>query len=161
LDLPLEVVNIPAGCTNDEYERAMAKLIQKAAKSGVEAMGFGDLFLGDIRQYRERLLADSGIEPVFPLWQISTEKLAQEMLSAGIGAILTCVDSKKLKRSFAGRMFNENTLAELPKGIDPCGENGEFHTFVFASPSFRQDIQILKGEVVEREGFIFADVLPA
>lgn len=159
LGLPLEIVYIPADCTNEIYEESMQALIQKAFASGVVAMGFGDLYLQDIRDYRERLLAESGIQAVFPLWQRPTDVLAQQMSEAGLEAILTCIDPSKLPSSFAGRFFNAETIRDFPQGVDPCGENGEFHTFVFASPDFKNRIEVRIGETVERGGFIFADVI--
>jgi uncharacterized protein (TIGR00290 family) len=159
LDLPLEIVKIPANCTNEIYERKMQDLNRKAVAAGISALGFGDLYLEDIRQYRERLLAGSGLEPVFPLWKRATDTLARQMIGCGIKAVLTCVDPSKLSPSFAGRYFDIETIADFPKTVDPCGENGEFHTFVFASPSFAEQISISIGEKVERDGFFFSDVL--
>ncbi len=161
LGLPLEIVRIPANCSNEIYETKMQELIEKAIASDVTAMGFGDLYLEDIRNYRVRLLANSGIEPVFPLWGRSTNVLAQEMFASGIEAVLTCIDPTKLSSSFAGRFFNAQTIKDMPANIDPCGENGEFHTFVFSSPNFSKRIPITVGEKVERGGFVFADVLLA
>lgn len=161
LGLPLEIVRIPARCDNEIYERKMRELVEKARAAGVSAMGFGDLYLEDIRKYRERLLEGTGIEPVFPLWGKSTKELAQEMLTAGIGAVLTCVDSSKLPASFSGRFFDEQTIRDFPSDVDPCGENGEFHTFVFASPSFRSPIPVRVGERVQRDEFVFSDVYVA
>ncbi len=158
LCLPLELVHLPANCTNEIYEHQMKILIEKAKANGVTAMGFGDLYLKDVRDYRIRQLAGSGIRAVFPLWGRPTKALAEEMIVAEFGAVLTCIDPKKLPRSFAGRHFNSDTLAKLPEGVDPCGENGEFHSFVYKSPNFQNAIPISVGEVVEREGFVFADV---
>ncbi len=159
LGLPLKVVALPARCTNEIYEEKMGELIIQAKREGVSAMGFGDLFLGDIRSYRERQLAGSGIEPVFPLWGMPTSLLAEKMIDGGIGAVLTCVDPSRLMPDFAGRYFDRALLRDLPPGADPCGENGEFHTFVFSCPAFKKVIDIGVGEKVEREGFIFADVI--
>jgi uncharacterized protein (TIGR00290 family) len=161
LGLPLELVEIPAACSNDIYEEAMRKLFAKARQSRVQAMGFGDLFLEDIRAYRERQLAGSGIEAIFPLWGRPTKELAREMWAAGLEATLTCVDPRQLPASFAGRDFDIHTVDAFPSGVDPCGENGEFHTFVHALPAFRHRIPVRVGERVERGGFVFADVLPA
>jgi uncharacterized protein (TIGR00290 family) len=160
LQLPLEIVNIPRDCSNEIYELKMSDLIKKALSAGVNAMGFGDLYLEDIRSYREKQLLGSGIEGVFPLWKRPTGELAREMIKTGIEAVLTCIDPSKLPSSFAGRYFNEQMLDELPKTVDPCGENGEFHTFVFASPNFNKRIDVIVGDQVERDGFVFADVLP-
>jgi diphthamide synthase (EF-2-diphthine--ammonia ligase) len=122
---------------------------------------FGDLFLEDIRAYREKQLAACGLTPVFPLWRRDTRCLAEEMLAGGLSAYLTCIDPRKLDRSFAGRRFDAELLAALPSGVDPCGENGEFHTFASAGPMFRNAIPVSAGEIVERDGFVFADLLPA
>jgi diphthamide synthase (EF-2-diphthine--ammonia ligase) len=138
----------------------MRELIAKAQKAGVAAMGFGDLYLEDIRKYREAQLSNTGIEPLFPLWNRPTDLLAKEIISSGIAAVLTCIDPKKLPASFAGRRFDSQTIADFPGLVDPCGENGEFHTFVYASPNFKSPISIEVGETVERDGFVFADVLP-
>jgi uncharacterized protein (TIGR00290 family) len=161
LSLPLKIAHIPAQCTNEEYERQMSELVEGAKRQGIAAMAFGDLFLRAVRSYRERLLAATGVEPVFPLWQRPTHLLAREMIESGIKATLTCVDPAKLDRSFAGRRFDLALLADLPQTVDPCGENGEFHTFAHASPDFQSAIEIRVGETVDRDGFVFADVLPA
>ena len=161
LRLPLEIVQVPAVCTNEIYEERMLKLIAVAKSLDVKAFGFGDLFLSDIRLYRERMLFGTGIEPVFPLWNLPTNELASDMLNSGIKAVLTCIDPAQMPAFFAGRFFTAETTREFPAGVDPCGENGEFHTFVFGSPDFRREISISIGERVERGGFVFADVLPA
>lgn len=157
--LPLVKVGIPSPCPNEIYERAMAEAMAQAGAEGVTHMIFGDLFLEDIRKYREENLAKCGIAPVFPLWGRDTRILAQEMLAGGLRAYLTCVDPKKLDASFAGRSFDEKLLADFPSGIDPCGENGEFHTCVVAGPMFTSPVPITAGEIVERDGFVFADLL--
>jgi len=156
--LPLWKVAIPSPCSNAQYEAAMAEVMQRARREGVAAVAFGDLFLADIRAYREQQLAGSGIAPLFPLWLRPTDSLAREMLAAGVRAVLTCVDPKQLAAEFAGRAFDAELLRDLPPAVDPCGENGEFHTFVHAGPMFRHDIAIAVGPVVERDGFVFADV---
>ena len=158
--LDLYVIDIPYPCPNADYERIMGAFVAKAQAHGVAAMAFGDLFLADIRAYRERQLADTGIAPLFPLWKRDTRKLAAEMIDGGLVAHLTCVDPRKLDRAFAGRRFDHALLADLPAGIDPCGENGEFHTFVSAGPMFRASIPVRCGDVVERDGFVFADMVP-
>ncbi len=158
--LPLHVVPIPAGCRNETYEERMAAAVGVALADGITRMVFGDLHLADIRAYRERMLAPTGIAPVFPLWQRETGGLAREMLDRGIRAVLTCVDPARLDGSFAGRAFDADLLAELPDDVDPCGENGEFHTFVHDGPGFAAPLPVRVGEVVERDGFVFADVLP-
>lgn len=158
--LPLVTVPIPYPCPNAAYEEAMAAAIRKARAEGITHMIFGDLFLEDIRRYREEKLAGTGITPVFPVWGLDTRQLAGEMMEAGLRALLTCVDPKKLDSSFAGRLFDAQLLADLPADVDPCGENGEFHTFVFEGPMFRAPIEVERGAVVERDGFVFADALP-
>ncbi len=158
--LPLVKVGIPSPCPNEIYERAMAEAMAQASAEGVTHMIFGDLFLEDIRKYREENLAKCGIAPVFPLWGCDTRILAQEMLAAGLRAYLTCVDPKKLDASFAGRAFDEKLLVDLPASVDPCGENGEFHTFACAGPMFASPVHVDLGEIVERDAFIFADLLP-
>jgi uncharacterized protein (TIGR00290 family) len=158
--LDLRLIEIPYPCPNLEYERIMGAFVAEARAEGVEAMAFGDLFLADIRAYRERQLAGSGIEPLFPLWQRETRALAHEMIDGGLEAHMTCVDPRKLDASFAGRRFDARFLADLPGGVDPCGENGEFHSFVAAGPMFREAVAVRAGEVTERDGFVFADLLP-
>jgi len=158
--LPLWPVDLPWPCSNSEYEDRMRIVCQRASAEGFVAVAFGDLFLQDIRDYRVRQLQGTGLEPLFPLWQIPTGDLAQEMIAAGVKAKVTCVDPSKLAESFAGRDYDKDFLAALPQGIDPCGENGEFHTFVYESPAFSRPIAVRAGEVVVRDGFVFADVLP-
>jgi uncharacterized protein (TIGR00290 family) len=159
LGLPVHAVDIPSPCPNDVYEAAMAEAVAIARADGVDQMIFGDLFLDDVRTYREDRLAASGITPVFPLWHRPTERLAREMLAAGVRAVLTCVDPRVLPADFAGRAYDETLLADLPDGIDPCGERGEFHTFVWAAPGFTSPIDIEVGEIVEHDGFVFCDVV--
>lgn len=159
--LPLLVVPIPSPCTNEEYEAAMRTALARAREMGVTRMAFGDLFLEDIRAYREQKLAGTGIEPVFPLWSLPTPELARDMLSGGLRARLTCVDPKQLPASFAGREFELQLLRELPAAVDPCGERGEFHTFAYDGPMFERRIAIEPGNVVERDGFAFADLVPS
>jgi len=159
--LPLVKVPIPFPCPNTTYELAMAQAMERARSEGVWHVAFGDLFLEDIRAYREKQLASCGMTPIFPVWRRDTRELAEEMLAGGLSAYLTCVDPRKLARSFAGRRFDAQLLADLPSGIDPCGENGEFHTFANEGPMFRQKIAVSVGEIVERDSFVFADLLPA
>ena len=159
--LPLLVVPIPSPCSNDEYETAMRGALGRALEMGVTHMAFGDLFLEDVRAYREQKLAGTGIEPVFPLWGLPTPELARDMLSGGLRARLTCVDPKQLPASFAGREFELQLLQELPAAVDPCGERGEFHTFAYDGPMFSRRIPIESGKLVERDGFIFADLVPS
>lgn len=158
--LPLIKVPIPSPCSNEMYERAMSEAMARAAEAGVRHVIFGDLFLEDVRAYRESRLARCGMTPVFPLWGLDTRRLAEEMIAGGLRGYLTCVDPRKFEREFAGRRFDAGLLADLPAGADPCGENGEFHTFACAGPMFREDILVTVGEIVEREGFVFADLLP-
>ena len=159
--LPLRTVMLPWPCSNEIYEERMASATRQAVADGVECMAFGDLFLEDVRRYREEKLAGSGLQPVFPLWGRPTAALAREMLAGGLRATITCVDPKQLDASFIGREFSESLLDDLPAGADPCGENGEFHSFVHAGPMYTAPLAVRTGEVVERDGFVFADVLPA
>jgi uncharacterized protein (TIGR00290 family) len=162
--LPLWKVPLPWPCSNEEYEARMREVCARALGEGVEAIAFGDLFLADIRAYRERQLAGTGLEPLFPVWQIPTHELAATMIAGGLRAKITCVDPKLLPREFAGREFDTAFLNDLPAGVDPCGENGEFHSFVYAGPMFGTPIPVELGEIVERDGFFFADLkgtLPA
>lgn len=161
LGLPLWQIPIPSPCANDVYERAMATAVQRAVDVGFTHVAFGDLFLEDIRRYREDRLAGTGLTPLFPLFGADTTTLAYEMVTAGLGARLTCIDPRVLDRSFAGREFDAALLADLPRTTDPCGERGEFHTFAHRGPMFAHPIAIESGVVVERDGFVFADVLPA
>jgi uncharacterized protein (TIGR00290 family) len=161
VNLPLWPVELPWPCSNTQYEDRMRAVCQRAVAEGIEVMAFGDLFLQDIRDYRVRQLQGTGLEPLFPVWGIPTAELAREMIATGVKAKITCVDPSKLAKSFAGRDFDRSFLDALPAGIDPCGENGEFHTFVHAAPVFSNPIAVAPGEVVERDGFVFADVLPA
>lgn len=158
--LPLHVIPLPWPCANNVYERAMRTAIESALERGVTHVAFGDLFLEDIRAYRIKQLEGTGLEPIFPIWNEPTEPLARRMIDAGIEAFLTCVDPRKLSRSFAGRKFDHAFLNDLPEGVDPCGENGEFHTCVLAGPMFREAVPAAAGEVVERDGFCFADLVP-
>ncbi len=153
-------VPIPSPCPNEVYESEMARALAEVRELGVRTVVFGDLFLEEIRRYRETQLTRVGMRGLFPLWGRDTPALAREMLEAGIRARVTCIDPKKLDRSFAGRSFDAAFLADLPEGVDPCGENGEFHTFAWSGPMFSGSIAIEVGEVVERDGFVFADLLP-
>jgi uncharacterized protein (TIGR00290 family) len=159
--LPAAIVRIPFPCPNERYERAMAEAMTDAKARGVTHVVFGDLYLQDVRAYREARLAEAGMTPVFPLWLRPTAALAREMIAAGVEARLTCVDCKKLPKDFAGRRFDGALLADLPPGVDPCGENGEFHSFVAAGPMLTRTIGVTVGETVERDGFAFADLVPA
>jgi len=159
--LALHVIEIPWPCPNEAYEARLGDFVAAQKSEGVAAMAFGDLFLQDIRAYREAKLEGSGIAPLFPLWGRDTGALAREMIAGGLKAHLTCVDPKKLSPSFVGRAFDAALLADLPEGVDPCGENGEFHTCVSAGPMFASPIEVRLGEVHERDGFVFADLVPA
>jgi uncharacterized protein (TIGR00290 family) len=159
-ELPLWRVPLPWPCNNAEYEGRMRALVERARAAGVTHMAFGDLFLDDVRAYREQQLAGTGIAPVFPLWHFDTRRLARDMLAGGLRATLTCVDPRHLPRDFAGRGFDAALLDALPQGIDPCGERGEFHSFCHAGPMFTRPIPVRKGDIVERDGFVFADLLP-
>jgi uncharacterized protein (TIGR00290 family) len=156
--LELHMVNIPYPCSNEEYESKMATFVDVARSEGVTHFAFGDLFLEDIRRYREDKLRGTGLGAMFPLWGRPTPALAREMLELGLVAHVTCVDPKKLDKSFVGARYDENFLRALPSDVDPCGENGEFHTFVSNGPMFSRPIDIEVGEVVERDGFVFADI---
>jgi uncharacterized protein (TIGR00290 family) len=158
--LPLRVIPLPHPCSNDVYEARMRIAVEQAVADGFTAAAFGDLFLEDVRQYRERHLAATGLRPIFPLWGRNTADLAREMVGAGVIATVTCVDPRVLDRRFAGRRFDAGFLDELPPAVDPCGERGEFHTVVTDGPMFSRAIAVRPGVVVEREGFVFADVLP-
>jgi uncharacterized protein (TIGR00290 family) len=161
LGIPLVEVVIPASCVNDVYEARMAEAFAAAPLAGVEAVAFGDLFLEDVRAYREERLAAAGRCGLFPLWGKDTAALAREFTDAGFEATLVCVDPRALDASFAGRRYDERLLRDLPPGVDPCGENGEFHTFVAAGPIFAAPIAYELGEVVERDGFVFCDLIAA
>jgi uncharacterized protein (TIGR00290 family) len=159
-DLPLWPVFIPSPCPNEIYENAMGRAMQEARAAGITHVAFGDLFLEDVRRYREERLAQTGLTPLFPVWNMPTRELAREMIAGGIEAILTSIDPRKIDPRFAGRRFDISLLDELPASADPCGERGEFHTFCCRGPMFRTPIEVEPGEVVERDGFVFADVKP-
>jgi uncharacterized protein (TIGR00290 family) len=155
--LPLWKIPLPWPCSNEEYERRMAEACLRATREDIHAIAFGDLFLQDVRAYRETQLQNTGIEPLFPLWNIPTPDLARDMIAAGLRANLVCVDSRQLDPSFAGRDFDAALLRDLPPSIDPCGENGEFHSCVYDGPMFSRPIALDAGEIVNRDGFIYAD----
>jgi uncharacterized protein (TIGR00290 family) len=156
--LPLWPVAIPSPCPNEIYEERMRAAVSRARAEGFTHAAFGDLFLEDVRRYREARLAGTGIAPLFPLWHRPTRALADEMIASGLGAVLTCVDPRHLDRRFAGRTFDATLLDDLPDAIDPCGERGEFHTFCYAGPMLARPIPVTPGEVVDRDGFVFADL---
>jgi uncharacterized protein (TIGR00290 family) len=161
LGLPLVKVSIPQAPSNEQYESAMREVLERQRNEGVTAVAFGDIFLDDIRRYREEKLSQLAMKAIFPIWNKDTRELAQEFINAGFRAILTCVDSKQLDGSFVGRTFDESLLGDLPSGVDPSGENGEFHTFVYDGPIFSQSIPVRKGEIVLRENrFYYCDLLP-
>ena len=155
--LPLWVVPLPWPCSNEVYERRMSEVCGRAVADGIDAVAFGDLYLEDVRAYREKQLAPTGLEPLFPLWGIPTAELAREMIAGGLRARITCVDSRVLPAAFAGREFDEVLLRDLPAGVDPCAERGEFHTCAYAGPIFSAALELEAGEVVNRDGFVFAD----
>jgi uncharacterized protein (TIGR00290 family) len=158
--IPLWAVELPWPCSNADYQAAMSAACSKAVAQKVEAVAFGDLFLEDVRAYREKQMRDTGLQPLFPIWAQPTPELAQQMIAAGLRAKLTCVDPKVLDPSFAGREFDRRLLADLPPGVDPCGERGEFHSFAYAGPMFRHQLDVMVGRVLNRDGFVFADVTP-
>jgi len=157
--IPLWDVDLPSPCSNADYECIMRDVCQKAVQAGIEYIAFGDLFLADIREYREKQLKDSGLQPIFPVWGIPTRDLARSMIRSGVKAKLACVDCKCLSAEFVGREFDEKLLSDLPPATDPCGEYGEFHSFVYAGPMFRHHVPIEVGEIVSRDRFVFADLI--
>lgn len=159
VDLPLEVINIPYPCSNNEYEARMTVFIDQARANKIEYCAFGDLYLEDVRQYRESNLKGTGISPLFPLWGMPTEELSREMIQSGLRAIITCIDPKVMPEKLAGREYDVSFLADIPERVDPCGENGEFHSFAFEGPMFREPIKVSAGEIVHRDGFVFSELL--
>jgi uncharacterized protein (TIGR00290 family) len=160
IGLPLEILNLPDPCTNERYDAIMREFIAEAVRRRIGCMAFGDLFLEDIRNYRMNQLKGTGIEPIFPLWGIPTKPLVEEMLSAGLEAYVSSVDLKKLPAHLAGQKWTQDLIAQFPPGIDPCGENGEIHTIVVGGPMFPRSLPVRIGEVVERDGFAYADIVP-
>ena len=158
--LPVEFIELPDQCSDAEYRSIMKKFIEQIRVQGIESIAFGDLFLEDIRSYREENLKNTGIKPIFPICGLETKALAQEMVDSGLRAYITCVDPKQLAPEFVGKVYDQSFLDQLPETVDPCGENGEFHSFAFAGPMFRNPIDIQPGEIVTRDGFVFADLLP-
>ncbi|HSR51264.1 MAG TPA: ATP-binding protein [Acidobacteriota bacterium] len=161
--LPLWPVPLPSPCSNAEYEKRMGEVVERAKAEGLTHMAYGDLFLEDIREYRVKRLAGSGIKPLFPIWSSPSEtpELARRMLDEGLRAVITCVDPQQLDARFCGRLYDESLLADLPPGVDPCGERGEFHTFCFSGPMFDRQIAVRTGETVVHDGFSFTDVIAA
>jgi len=156
--VPLRTVPLPWPCTNDQYEERMRAAVSQAVTDGFTHVAFGDLFLEDVRKYREDRLAGTGLAPLFPIWGIPTNELALQMVEGGLRSVLTCVNPRHLDRSFAGRQFDSALLNDLPPAVDPCGERGEFHSFAWDGPMFKHPIPVSVGEVVDRDGFVFADV---
>lgn len=161
VDLPIWKVPLPYPCTNAEYESRMQTVCERAMREGFEAVAFGDLFLEDIRAYRIKQLAGTSLEPIFPVWGIPTDQLARQMVAAGLRARITCLDPKQLPASFCGRVFDASFLNDLPSGVDPCGERGEFHSFACAGPMFSQPIAVEHTHIVEREGFVYGELILA
>jgi uncharacterized protein (TIGR00290 family) len=159
--LPLWAVALPWPCSNEQYELLLARACAKAVAEGIEGVAFGDLFLEDVRAYREKQMKDSGLRPVFPVWGLPTRALAEEMITGGTRAKLTCVDTGKLDRSFVGHEFDGELLSALPENVDPCGERGEFHSFVYAGPMLNAVVPVSVGETIVRDAFVFADIVPA
>lgn len=161
LNLPIHILELPDPCGNADYERIMGAFVARARDDGVTHMAFGDLFLEDVRAYRENHLAGTGIEPLFPIWGQDTRTLARDLLAAGVSTVLTCVDTRQLPGEWVGRPFDATFLDALPASVDPCGEQGEFHSFVTDAPIFDRPIEVSLGDIVERGPFVFADLLPA
>ena len=157
--LPLWSVPLPWPCSNEQYESLMAQTCVKAVADGIEGIAFGDLFLEDVRAYREKQLKGTGLQPLFPVWGMPTRALAREMIASGTRAKLTCIDTEKLDRSFVGREFDKALLSSLPDDVDPCGEHGEFHSFVYAGPMLNAVLPVSVGETVVRDQFVFADLI--
>lgn len=160
LGLPVRRIPIPHPCPNETYEMAMAEFVAAAKQDGVTHLAFGDLFLEDIRRYRERIFAGAGLELLFPVWGLDTRLLAEEMTARGVRAFIVCVDTRQAPRDWAGQVFDSQFVKRIPAGIDPCGENGEFHTFAFDGPMFRHPVGARLGEIAERDGLVYADLLP-
>lgn len=160
VQLPLQLIRLPDPCSNEQCDAIMREFIAGAVGKGIERIAFGDLFLEDVRRYREAQMAGTGIEPIFPLWKIPTDQLAEQMLAAGLETYVSSVDLKKLPAKYAGRKWSRELLKEFPAGIDPCGENGEIHTVVVAGPMFDKPIPVRIGETLERSGFAYADIIP-
>jgi uncharacterized protein (TIGR00290 family) len=157
--LPLWAIPLPWPCSNEQYEALMAQTCAKAILEGIEGVAFGDLFLEEVRAYREKQMAGTGLAPIFPVWGLPTQSLAEEMIAGGVRAKLTCVDTTKLEQSFVGREFDRSLLSALPDGVDPCGERGEFHSFVYAGPMFDSALPVSVGMTVVRDQFAFADLI--
>ena len=159
--LPIQLIPIPHPCSNEDYAKIMNEFVSHEIERGVECFAFGDLFLEDIRAYREKSLSGTGIVPIFPIWGMDTRVLSAAMLDSGLRALITCVDPSQLAPEFSGREYDSSFLADLPPEVDPCGENGEFHSFAFDGPMFNQEIRVRVGETHTRDNFVFTDLLPA
>lgn len=159
--LPIQLIPIPNRCSNADYAKIMTTFVANEGERGVECFAFGDLFLEDIREYREKSLSGTGITPIFPIWGFDTRVLSTTMLDSGLRAQITCVDPSQLAAEFSGREYDASFLSDLPPGVDPCGENGEFHSFAFDGPMFGHTINIKIGETTTRDNFVFTDLLPA
>jgi uncharacterized protein (TIGR00290 family) len=160
IGLPIQLIPIPHPCSNADYARIMGEFVARENARGVTVFAFGDLFLEDIREYREKALSETGITPIFPIWGMDTRVLATTMLDSGLRAQITCVDPSQLAPEFSGREYDADFLRDLPPGVDPCGENGEFHSFAFAGPMFGHEVKIKVGETTTRDKFVFTDLLP-
>ena len=158
--LPLQTISLPDPCTNEQYAAVMRNFVAEALANGVQCMAFGDLYLEDVRKYRESQLQGSGIEPLFPLWGMPVAQVVEQMLAVGLETYICCVDLKKLPAHFAGRKWSRDLIAEFPPGCDPCGENGEIHTVVVNGPMFREPIPVSVAATIERDGFAYADIIP-
>jgi uncharacterized protein (TIGR00290 family) len=158
LDVPLDIVRIPKDCDNEKYERRMGDRLNFWKREGIAKVAFGDIFLEDLRAYRETNLRKANMDAIFPIWKIDSKKLAQDFIEQGFKSVLVCVDTKTLNAKYAGRTYDERLLQEFPAGIDPCGENGEFHTFVYNGPNFKEGLPITVGETMVRDGFAFTDI---
>ena len=158
-ELPLQLIPIPFPCSDSEYKNIMENFIEQVKFQGIDCIAFGDLFLEGIRSYREVSLAGTGIMPLFPLWEMPTSDLSKEMINSGLHAKITCVDPRYLPSDFAGHEYDNAFLEQIPNSVDPCGENGEFHSFVYDGPMFKSKVNICVGETVTRDGFVYADLL--
>lgn len=160
IGLPLDIIYIPYPCSNDQYAQIMSAFVAKAKMQDIEYFAFGDLFLENVRQYREDVLRDTGITPLFPIWGIPTNQLSKQMISKGLKAVITCINPEYLATEFLGRKYDASFLKHLPQNVDPCGENGEFHSFAFDGPMFQYPIEVIIGETIHRDGVYFKDLLP-
>jgi uncharacterized protein (TIGR00290 family) len=158
--IPLHLIPIPDPCSDVDYKTVMGSFIEKVQSQEVDCIAFGDLFLEDVRSYREDNLAGTGITPIFPLWGMPTDELSHQMINSGLRAIITCIDPQKLPENFSGHEYDSTFLEQIPDSIDPCGEKGEFHSFAYDGPMFKDKVNICKGETVNRDGFVFTDLLP-